>query len=211
MESLLRAVALLAVLSVGLFQRAALMNRRSTTSVLTVTNGQRWGTWMLTGMCRDQYFAIGFSTRVEAKQGGGDNTALNGIRLICGKDGKRSLTYTVESHSGFWGEWSNPQYCHTGVLTSFQLRVEGQQGRGDGTAANNIRFRCSSGHVLEGSGLDWGVYGEWSKNCGHGGICGIETKMEARQGRGDDTTLNDVRFHCCAVPKQVIKLKPRKS
>ncbi|XP_053287666.1 vitelline membrane outer layer protein 1 homolog [Pleuronectes platessa] len=197
MESLLRAVAVLAVLFLGLFQQGAVVADRPYTSLLTVTNGQQWGTWSWPEMCPDQYFAIGFSTRVEPSQGDGDDTAMNGIRLICGKDGDRRLTSTVESHPGFWGDWSLPQYCPSGVLTSFQLRVEAHQGNGDDTAANNIKFRCSSNPVLEGKGLNWGDYGGWSQNCVNGGICGIETKMEERQGRGDDTTLNDVRFRCC--------------
>ncbi|XP_062255348.1 vitelline membrane outer layer protein 1 homolog [Platichthys flesus] len=196
MESLLRAVAMLAVLFLGLFQQGAVVADWPYTSVLTVTNGQRWGTWRGPEMCPDQYFAVGFSTRVEAKQSGGDDTALNGIRLICTLYGHR--THIVESHPGFWGEWSNPQYCPGGVLTSFQLRVATLRGIfADDTAVNNIKFRCSNGHELEGSGLDWGGYGRWSQDCGHGGICGIETKMEARQGKGDDTALNDVRFICC--------------
>ena len=110
-----------------------------------------------------------------------------------------------------WGDWSSPQYCPGGVLSSFQLRVEGRQGRKDDTAVNNIRFRCSSSPELEGPGLDWGDYGGWSQVCVNGGICGIETKVEDHQGRGDDTALNDVRFRCCARVQQVIQLKPRKS
>ncbi|XP_062255344.1 vitelline membrane outer layer protein 1 homolog isoform X2 [Platichthys flesus] len=196
MESLLRAMAVLAVLFLGLFQQGAVVADRPYTSVLTVPNGQQFGTWRRPEMCPDQYFAVGFSTRVEPKQGGGDDTAMNGIRLICGKDGDR--THIVESHPGFWGEWSNPQYCPGGVLTCFQLRVATLQGNDDDTAVNNIKFRCSNGHELEGSGLDWGGYGRWSQDCVNGGICGIETKVEELQGEEDDTALNDVRFRCCA-------------
>ncbi|XP_060936556.1 vitelline membrane outer layer protein 1 homolog [Limanda limanda] len=100
MESLLRAVAVLAVLLVGLFQHGAVVAVRPYTSVLTVTNGQQWGTWRWPEMCPDQFFAIGFSTRVESKQGDGDDTAMNGIRLICGKDGNHNSIHTVESHPG---------------------------------------------------------------------------------------------------------------
>uniref|UniRef100_A0A3P8UTZ1 Vitelline membrane outer layer 1 homolog n=1 Tax=Cynoglossus semilaevis TaxID=244447 RepID=A0A3P8UTZ1_CYNSE len=98
----------------------------------------------------------------------------------------------------FFGEWSHPQFCPSGVLTSFQLRVERHRGLfGDDTAANNIKFRCSSNPTLEGPGMDWGEYGYWSEDCTDGGICGIETKMEEYQRGLDDSTLNDVRFHCC--------------
>ncbi|XP_053287664.1 vitelline membrane outer layer protein 1 homolog isoform X1 [Pleuronectes platessa] len=210
MESLLRALAVLAVLFLGLCQQGAVVADRPYSSWLSVTNGQRWGTWRGPEMCPDQFFAVGFSTRVEAKQSGGDDTAMNSVRLICSKDGHR--THIVESHPGFWGEWSNPQYCPGGVLTSFQLRVATLRGIfADDTAVNNIKFRCSNGPELEGSGLDWGGYGQWSQDCVDGGICGIDTKMEDRQGKGDDTALNDVRFICCARVQKVIKLKPGKS
>lgn len=103
-----------------------------------------------------------------------------------------------------FGDWSQPQYCPSGVLTSFQIRVEPHQGLfGDDTAINNIKFRCSSNPTLEGAGMDWGAYGHWSQECLSGGICGIETKMEEYQYGLDDSSLNDVRFHCCVKPQQV--------
>lgn len=74
---------------------------------------------------------------------------------------------------------------------------------GDDTAANNVRFRCSSNPTLAGAGLDYGEYSLWSQDCGDGGICGIETKMEEYQYGLDDSSLNDVRFHCCAKLQQV--------
>ncbi|CAB1438949.1 unnamed protein product [Pleuronectes platessa] len=64
-----------------------------------------------------------------AERGYDDDTAMNGIRLICSKVRDRSLTYTVESHTGHWGHWSLPQYCPSGVLTSVQLHVEAHQGQ----------------------------------------------------------------------------------
>ncbi|MBN3297996.1 VMO1 protein, partial [Amia calva] len=125
---------------------------------------------------------------VEGNQGKGDDTALNGIRLYCSKPGQPTAVSTVEARAGFFGDWTQTQWCPgSGVLKSFQLRVEQPQGSGDDTAANNISFCCS-----------WGEYGSWSEECPRGGICGIETKQEPRQGDGDDTTLNDVRFFCCA-------------
>ncbi|XP_030645795.1 vitelline membrane outer layer protein 1 [Chanos chanos] len=165
-------------------------------SVLSVDYGQSWGSWNSKEMCPSGFYATGFSLKVERSQGGGDDTALNGIRLHCSQPGNNYWT-TIESKSGPWGDWTSPQFCPSGSLKSFQLRVESKQGDGDDTAANNIRFRCSGGSTLEGYGMSWGYWGEWSTECYNGGICGIQTKVEPPQGRGDDSALNDVRFFCC--------------
>ncbi|XP_066501296.1 vitelline membrane outer layer protein 1 homolog [Hoplias malabaricus] len=176
---------------------------RAFASKLNVSNGEQFGFWMWPEMCPQNFFAVGFSLRVEPNQYAGDDTALNGIRLFCSQNGDRSFLYTVESHTGHFGEWTDPQWCPSGVLTSFQLRVEPHQGFfGDDTAANNVKFRCSSNPVLEGRGMSWGEYGHWSPECSEGGICGIETKMEFYLGGLDDSALNDVRFHCCSKEQQ---------
>ncbi|XP_074540190.1 vitelline membrane outer layer protein 1-like [Halichoeres trimaculatus] len=210
MASLFTVLALLAVLSGGLCSEKKFLlragqafNSRQYRSVLTVSNGEKFGNWTWPEMCPDGFYAVGFSLRVESNQYGSDDTALNGIRLICAKDDSRDFLYSIESHTGYFGDWSSPQYCPSGVLTSFQLRVESHQGLfGDDTAANNIKFRCSSNPVLEGPGMHWGEYGHWSETCTDGGICGIEAKMEDYQLGLDDSTLNDVRFHCCDRQQQ---------
>ncbi|XP_036308344.1 vitelline membrane outer layer protein 1 homolog isoform X1 [Pipistrellus kuhlii] len=158
-----------------------------------VTNGGPWGDWAWPEMCPDGLFTIGFSIKVEAPQGiSGDDTAMNGIRLHC------SRGRTVESESGRWGAWSEPQWCpRGGFLVAFSLRVEAPKTLGDNTGANNVRFRCSDGTELEGPGLAWGDFGKWSEACPKG-ICGAQTKVQASRGLLDDTALNDVRFFCCS-------------
>uniref|UniRef100_A0A8C6UIJ2 Vitelline membrane outer layer protein 1 homolog n=1 Tax=Neogobius melanostomus TaxID=47308 RepID=A0A8C6UIJ2_9GOBI len=94
-------------------------NSRSYSSLLTVTNGERFGSWTWTESCPENYFAIGFSIRVESNQHGGDDTAMNGVRLFCAKDESRSLLYTIESHYGYFGDWTAPQYCPTGFSAPF--------------------------------------------------------------------------------------------
>lgn len=119
--------------------------------------------------------------------------------------GRLHYSHTFSILSSF-GEWSHAMYCPSGVLTSFQIRVEPHQGLfGDDTAVNNIKFRCSSNPTLEGPGMYWGEYGHWSQDCTDGGICGIETKMEEYQYVLDDSTLNDVRFHCCSRQQQEVR------
>ncbi|XP_036443929.1 vitelline membrane outer layer protein 1-like [Colossoma macropomum] len=170
-------------------------------SVLTVSNGGPWGTWGEPEMCPPGYYAAGFSLRVEYPISG-DDSALNGIRLHCVNtpSGKawNSHFATVKSDAGSWGVWTEPKYCPSGMLISFQLRVEGHQGDGDDTAANNIKFQCSGIQLeLVGEGTSWGEWGGWSTHCRGKGICGIQTKVEPPQGSGDDTALNDVKFFCC--------------
>uniref|UniRef100_I3N984 Vitelline membrane outer layer protein 1 homolog n=2 Tax=Marmotini TaxID=337730 RepID=I3N984_ICTTR len=158
--------------------------------VIEVTNGGPWGDWALPEMCPDGYFASGFSLKVEPHQGIlGDDTALNGIRLHCTRGNSELNTQVVESQSGKWGAWSEPLWCPSGgFLVAFSLRVEAPITPGDNTAVNNVRFRCSDGTELQGPGLDWGKFGEWSTSCLKG-ACGLQTKVEQPRGLRDDTAL----------------------
>ncbi|KAK2111557.1 hypothetical protein P7K49_011303 [Saguinus oedipus] len=84
------------------------------------------------------------------------------------------------------GEWSEPSWCPgSSFLVAFSLRVEPPIGKGDDTAVNNVRFRCSDGKELEGPGLSWGDFGDWSPPCPKG-VCGLQTKIEGPLGSGDD-------------------------
>ncbi|XP_068128159.1 vitelline membrane outer layer protein 1 homolog [Hyperolius riggenbachi] len=162
--------------------------------VIEVNNGGKWGEWGPMATCPPGTAARAFSLKVEEPQGWGDDTALNGIELYCGVPRSYDIKGSVSSSSGEWGTWNDKQWCPFEYLTAFSLRVEPQVT--DNTAANNIQFRCSSRAELMGNGANWGSFGSWSGTCLKG-ICGIRTKVERRQGAGDDTALNDVQFLCC--------------
>uniref|UniRef100_A0A8C0J7K7 Vitelline membrane outer layer 1 homolog n=1 Tax=Chelonoidis abingdonii TaxID=106734 RepID=A0A8C0J7K7_CHEAB len=141
---------------------------------IEVSNGGKWGTWGQEQSCPGNSFAIGFSLKVELPQLAGDDTALNGIRLLCSDDS------TIQSNVGPWGSWGLVKKCPLGQrLTQFRLRVEPCRGLKDDTAANNIEFICTGGKELRGDGRCWG---KW---------------VEAPQGKGDDTAMNDASFKCC--------------
>ncbi|KAK7131679.1 hypothetical protein R3I94_016714 [Phoxinus phoxinus] len=174
---------------------------RTFVSLLTVSNGLKWGSWGQREFCPTGTYATGFSLMVEEPVFW-DNTALNGIRLYCVSRTKDlsdlNKEISVQSDVGRWGKWTDIKWCPSGFLTAFQLRVQSNQGIEDDTAANNIRFNCSGGSLPHGDGTDWGEWGNWSPTCMGRGICGLKTRVEEPQGfEGDDTALNDVLMYCC--------------
>uniref|UniRef100_A0A6J0U633 Vitelline membrane outer layer protein 1 homolog n=1 Tax=Pogona vitticeps TaxID=103695 RepID=A0A6J0U633_9SAUR len=172
-------------------------------SIIEVSNGGPRGAWAWQEMCAPGTFVTGFSLKVEPYQGSlKDDTAVNGIRLFCTRGGReqRLETNPVESQSGPWGRWSEPLWCSSGsYVQGFSLKAEQPRSTAqDYMGVTNIRFACSDGQILEGDGLRWGQYEEWSPPCGKG-LCGIQTKVEPqRGGLKDDSSVNDVRFPCCA-------------
>jgi hypothetical protein len=94
-----------------------------------------------------------------------------------------------------WGEWGKEFLCPPeSWLTSCQLRVEPKQGAGDDTSANNLNCKCNTGLELLGDGASQGDWVAWT-DCPRG-IVTIQTQVEANQGKGDDTALNDFKFTC---------------
>uniref|UniRef100_A0A8C3F9Z1 Vitelline membrane outer layer protein 1 homolog n=1 Tax=Chrysemys picta bellii TaxID=8478 RepID=A0A8C3F9Z1_CHRPI len=137
-----------------------------------VSNGGIWGTWGEEQSCPGNSFAVGFSLKVKI--------------------------HTRQPALSPSAQFPTPHKCPSGQrLTQFRLRVEPCRGLKDDTAANNIEFVCTGGAELRGDGRCWGKWGPQSRSCGPRGICTIATKVEAPQGKGDDTALNDVYFRCC--------------
>ena len=154
--------------------------------------------------CPDGKLAFGFFMRVEAKQGStGDDTAANAVCLKCAEGSGNEICSTI----GQWGQWKKEKLCPKGCyLSGWRQRVEEYQGAKDDTALNNVEYRCkllddwslcSTGNSMIGEGLDWGEWGRWME-CPKGQfICGIQTRVEPKD--GDDTALNDIRHQCCSL------------
>ncbi|XP_064296465.1 vitelline membrane outer layer protein 1-like [Phalacrocorax carbo] len=163
-------------------------------TIISVENGGPWGEWGEPEFCSKGSHATGFQLKVDPYKGFfGDDTALNGIRLLCSDGGGPT------SAEGPRGTWSAPQSCGPAQrLVSFRLRVEAPRGPWDDTAANNLAVTCRDGQVLEGQGASAGAWGNWSLPCPPGeGVCGLRTRVEPPQRHGDSTALNSVDFFCC--------------
>ncbi|KXZ53197.1 hypothetical protein GPECTOR_7g1090 [Gonium pectorale] len=86
----------------------------------------------------------GFRTRTEEKQGGGDDTALNGLELSCMDETK------VMVHEGYYGDWFGTSSCAPGdYIIGASMLVEDPVGGGDDTAANSIHFYCNQGGYIQ--------------------------------------------------------------
>lgn len=104
-----------------------------------------------------------------------------------------------------WGSWGPIAMCPEGqFIASFSLKSEGDQGNGDDSAANGMRFWCTPGdrwdpHLIKSKEGKWG---EWDamKQCrgsaGKARLNGIQMRIEKDQGSGDDSSLNNVRMQC---------------
>lgn len=171
---------------------------------LTAENHGPWGDYAKEPeKCSKGHFVTGYRVRVEAKQGSGDDTAMNSILLKC-SNGKE-----ISSKKGFWGKWTKVHSCPKGEkAAAFKLRVEAKQGSGDDSALNAISIRCRK----DGEGFTdkkpsitahKGYWGSWSKHwetCPlETAVCGVRTRVEPKQGKGDDSAMNDIRLLCCPL------------
>ncbi|KAH3782874.1 hypothetical protein DPMN_160796 [Dreissena polymorpha] len=164
--------------------------QRHVVEVLETRNGVAFGTWSEPQFCPSSFYAVRYKLKTEGEQQRGDDTALNGVMLMCENlDGVSGGEIT--SGVGLWGTWFPWTRCR-------------RDGGGDDTAGNDIQFRCNffetrtTGEILIAQGgMPWGDW-EWSnQRPPNSAICGIQTKIESSQGGGDDTSLADIKMFCC--------------
>ena len=140
--------------------------------------------------CPEGEYVKAMQLKIESRQWwGGDDTALNAIRLYC-SDGT-----LLTSCEGVWGKWRSSVSSKNSIV-GIQLRSEKWQRGGDDTAANGVRFKDCHGRIYKPGDGYWGDWSKWV-HCPNGTvITGFWTRVEARQGRGDDSALQTVRFYC---------------
>ncbi|XP_037025590.1 uncharacterized protein LOC119066963 [Bradysia coprophila] len=166
-----------------------------------------WGDWGGADYCPEGSYVTGFDLKIEGSQGGGDDTALNSIKLVC-TSLKGVYQKDIVSSEGVWGDYRGRKYCPNGLGNGFELRSESSQGgRRDDTAAVDFNLICAnndgtSANIRGGEILTFGEWRTTNRMCPpETAICGIRTQVEPPQGgRRDDTALNNVDLACCRVP-----------
>ena len=157
------------------------------------------GRWQAHALCPAGAFVQEASLQVEPDRGGGDDSALNNVSLICSDP----QATDIKSHPDQWGGWTKRQKCKLkgDYLTGARMRIEPDQGSGDDSGANDVQFRCRGADTnpSEGGGI-WGVWGA-NVECPAGtAVCGLSIRMQPPQGKGDDTAMNGLKLHCCRTP-----------
>ncbi|CAF1168519.1 unnamed protein product, partial [Didymodactylos carnosus] len=154
--------------------------------------------------CQPNTWTVGFRQRVEGCCGRCDDTALNAIQLECaGRDGTQ--LHAIQSYPDLWGSWGNYAYCSGGQgdwLVRASFKVEGGQGGGDDTAANDCRFQCSKSNtdIYANNGASWGTWYRMESCPPSSAICGFSLIFEDSLGsKRDDTAANGADFACCRI------------
>ena len=81
-----------------------------------VNNGGGWGDWHPATNCPDGMKAVGFYLKVQDMQDSGDDTALNGIRLVCA-----DLNSYAQKEIEAYSERCVFYYCNLGYIIHFIL------------------------------------------------------------------------------------------
>ena len=150
-----------------------------------------WGTWRAWAKCPAGHFVIGFQQRNEENQGSADDSTLNAVRMLC------SDQSTISSYDGVWGSWSQLVQCGSGSsFDAYRIRIEGDQGSSDDTAAGAVEMYCGN-EMVSATGMAWG---DWrpKRECGQGyKICGFRIRFEGVEGISDQTAMNGIEVQCC--------------
>jgi len=164
---------------------------------VTIWNGN-WGSWLGNKSGPSGSYACGAQLRSERNQGGGDDTAANGLNIKwCRYNNWNSYEWRIVN-SGSWGSWKSRVSCpYNQWIVGARVQYENPQGGGDDTALNGLEIYCSTAtlnaasykRVYTGS---WGNWKPWRMSRGF--VKKVNVRWERNQGGGDDTALNGIIF-----------------
>ncbi|XP_016120137.1 vitelline membrane outer layer protein 1 homolog [Sinocyclocheilus grahami] len=101
-------------------------SERHFTSLLTVSNGMRWGSWGRSEFCPNGTYAKGFNVKCHIYS-----------RFNC------SGVYEMVGEGAAWGEWGEwSPTCQGRGICGIRTRIEEPQGFGDDTALNDVIMYC---------------------------------------------------------------------
>ena len=154
-----------------------------------------WGGWNAWNYCPNNGFIKAGQLKIEGNQGGGDDTGANSLRVQC----TTGTDLQEAAGGGAWGNWRNLVSCPVGeVACGAEVRIERDQGGGDDTAMNGLRFACcantavSAGVSPEGRDLavDTSAAGTWAPTGKQSATCATGTGVV-----GLSKTTTDTRAH----------------
>lgn len=151
-----------------------------------VTN---WGKWGRGELCPAKTFVGAIELKDEEYQERGDDTALNGVNLLCINMNNGKEQKWISDKVASFGIWRGRKSCYNGLATGFIFKSEPYQRGGDDTAAVDMALICTSSNgsktQLIGSGLHgWGRWTQTQHCPPNTAICGIKTQVEGYQGKG---------------------------
>jgi len=99
-----------------------------------------------------------------------------------------------------WGSWRSVKRCPQNTyIVGFSQRVEGQQGTGDDTALNALRFKCSDGTIIETEGTPWGTWGSWATCPNIGGMEGYAIGMTVKREYAQGSRRHFIKWYSVGV------------
>lgn len=98
-----------------------------------------WGSWSSWKYCPEDSYMMGALIRYESP--GGDDTALNGMKMIC-RHKNTGVSDYVAITNGHWGSWRTAVVRNTKYVTKMEARYESPGG--DDTALNGLKMQVET-------------------------------------------------------------------
>lgn len=187
---------------------------------IVVPTGAIFGSYRVPVFCPKGSYLIGLQQRIEARQGKGDDTALNDVNFICRNPYTGEETARTGLGGERWGDWypayvnGAPQFkrCPDGEFAAaVQLRAEDRLGGDtDDTGANAMAIYCEPMGETHNQKLfdpnlrvlsHGGHFGAWRQPAVcpiRTAVCGLSLNVESAKSDNDDTAADGALMYCCA-------------